>query len=82
MPRVASDQYKVAKTIRGKRAFMGDLVFFSEGKEITHVGILVNQPNEQKRMIHSGSSKGISVVDIETSDYWRGRLVGFGRIIK
>ena len=82
LPRVASDQYKVAKTIRGKRAFMGDLVFFSEGKEITHVGILVNQPNEQKRMIHSGSSKGISVVDIEASDYWRGRLVGFGRIIK
>lgn len=82
LPRVASEQYKVSKTIRGKRAFMGDLVFFSEGKEITHVGILVNQPNEKKRMIHSGSTKGISVVDIEGSDYWRGRLVGFGRIIK
>ncbi|MFL2663559.1 MAG: C40 family peptidase [Crocinitomicaceae bacterium] len=82
LPRVASEQYKYAKTINAKRAFMGDLVFFSEGKEITHVGILVNQPNERKRMIHSSSSKGISVVDIDDSDYWRSRLVGYGRIIK
>ena len=36
LPRVASEQYKYAKTINAKRAFMGDLVFFSEGKEITH----------------------------------------------
>ena len=82
LPRVASDQYKYAKTIAAKRAHMGDLVFFSEGKEITHVGILVNQPNERKRMIHSSSSKGISVVDIDESDYWRSRLVGYGRVIE
>ena len=82
LPRVASEQYKYAKTINAKRAFMGDLVFFSEGKEITHVGILVNQPNERKRMIHSSSTKGISVVDIDESDYWRNRIVGYGRIIK
>ncbi len=82
LPRIASEQYKYAKTINAKRAFMGDLVFFSEGKEITHVGILVNQHNEHKRMIHSSSSKGISVVDINDSDYWRSRIVGYGRIIK
>ena len=82
LPRVASEQYKYAKTINAKRAFMGDLVFFSEGKEITHVGILVNQPNERKQMIHSSSSKGISVVDIDESDYWRSRIVAYGRIIK
>jgi hypothetical protein len=82
LPRIASEQYKYAKTINARRAFMGDLVFFSEGKEITHVGILVNQQNEHKRMIHSSSSKGISVVDIDDSDYWRSRIVGYGRIIK
>lgn len=82
LPRVSVDQYKYAKTIIAKRAFMGDLVFFSEGKEITHVGILVNQPNERKTMIHSSTSKGISVVDLDGSDYWRSRLVGYGRIIR
>jgi len=82
IPRVAGDQYKNAKTIQAKRAYMGDLVFFSEGKEITHVGILVNQPHENKRMIHSSTSKGISVVDIEASSYWKNRLVGYGRIIR
>ena len=82
LPRVSGDQYKYAKTIQAKRAFMGDLVFFSEGKEITHVGILVSQPHENKRMIHASTSKGISVVDIEASSYWKGRIVGYGRIIR
>ena len=82
LPRISGDQYKFAKTIHAKRAYMGDLVFFSEGEKISHVGILVNQPNESKKMIHSASSKGISVVDIETSDYWKSRIVGYGRVLK
>jgi len=32
-------------------------------------------------MIHSSSSKGISVVDIDASEYWKKRLFGFGRIL-
>jgi len=82
LPRVSKDQYNYAKKINKKRAFMGDLVFFSEGNGISHVGILVNKVNESKKMIHSSSSKGISVVDIEASDYWSKRIVGFGRVLK
>jgi len=82
LPRISGDQYKYAKTIHAKRAYMGDLVFFSEGEKISHVGILVNQPDESKVMIHSASSKGISVVNIEMSDYWKNRIVGYGRVIK
>ncbi len=82
LPRVSQDQYNYAKKINKKRAFMGDLVFFSEGNGISHVGILVNKVNESKKMIHSSSSKGISVVDIEASDYWSKRIVGFGRVLK
>jgi len=82
LPRTSGDQYKFAKTIHAKRAYMGDLVFFSDGEKISHVGILVNQPGESKKMIHSASSIGISVVDIEKSDYWKNRIVGYGRVIK
>ena len=39
---------------------MGDLVFFSEGTGISHVGILVNKVNESKKMIHSLHLKVIS----------------------
>ena len=82
LPRVSQDQFDFAKKINVKRAFMGDLVFFSEGDGISHVGILVNQVNEPKKMIHSSSSKGISVADIEASDYWKKRIVAYGRIIR
>jgi peptidoglycan DL-endopeptidase CwlO len=82
LPRVSKDQYNYSKKINKKRAYMGDLVFFSEGEGITHVGILVNNLGESKKMIHSSSSKGISVVDIDASEYWRKRLFGFGRILK
>ena len=82
LPRVSKDQYRYAKPIDGKRAYRGDLVFFSDGKEISHVGILVNEVNEPKIMIHSSSSKGISVADINESSYWGKRLVGFGRVVQ
>ena len=82
LPRVSKDQYRSVKPIDGKRAYRGDLVFFSDGKEITHVGILVNDLNEPKIMIHASSSKGISVADIDASSYWGKRLVGFGRVVQ
>lgn len=82
LPRVSKDQYDYAKKINKKRAYMGDLVFFSEGEGVSHVGILVNNIGESKKMIHSSSSKGISVVDIEDSEYWKKRIFGFGRILK
>jgi len=82
LPRVSIDQYRYVKQIDGKRAYRGDLVFFSNGEEISHVGILVNDVNEPKVMIHSSSSKGISVADIEVSSYWGEKLVGYGRVIE
>ena len=82
LPRTSGEQYKYAKTIHAKRAYMGDLVFFSDGEKISHVGILVNQQGESKKMIHSASSIGISVVDVEKSDYWKNRIVGYGRVLR
>jgi cell wall-associated NlpC family hydrolase len=48
---------------------------------VNHVGILTSAKNEPKQMIHASSSIGISIVNIEQSTYWQGRIVGYGRVI-
>lgn len=82
IPRRAKDQYEASVKLRANDAKMGDLVFFSNGGEISHVGILINEPGKTKIMIHASSSKGISIVDIESSEYWKKRLVGFGTFLE
>lgn len=81
LPRRAKDQYEASQKIKEKDAQIGDLVFFSNGTEISHVGILVNELGKPKTMIHASSSKGISIVEIETSTYWKPRIVGYGRFV-
>jgi hypothetical protein len=82
IPRRAKDQYEASTKLKATDAKMGDLVFFSNGGEITHVGMLINEPGKTKTMIHASSSKGISIVEIESSEYWSKRLVGFGTFIR
>lgn len=63
------------------KAKPGDLVFFKntygdwEPGTITHVGIYAGDG----KMLHAGSSKGVSYTDI-TNDYWKPLLAGFGRV--
>jgi cell wall-associated NlpC family hydrolase len=44
--------------------------------------MLINEPGKSKKMIHASSSKGISIVEIESSDYWNKRLVGYGTFLE
>ncbi len=81
IPRRAKDQYDASIKLKANQAKMGDLVFFSNGGDISHVGMLINEPGQAKKMIHASSSKGISIVDIESSDYWSKRLVGYGTFL-
>ena len=82
IPRRAKDQYDASIKLRTGEAKMGDLVFFSNGGDISHVGMLINEPGKPKTMIHSSSSKGISIVEIESSEYWNKRVVGYGTFIR
>ncbi|MFY7667942.1 MAG: C40 family peptidase [Crocinitomicaceae bacterium] len=82
IPRRAKDQYDASIKLKPSQAKMGDLVFFSNGGDISHVGMLINEPGQTKKMIHASSSKGISIVEIESSDYWTKRLVGYGSFIE
>jgi cell wall-associated NlpC family hydrolase len=33
-------------------------------------------------MIHASSSKGIEITNVDTSNYWQKKLVGFGTYVK
>lgn len=82
LPRRAADQYNLAEKILPEDAQIGDLVFFSNGGEVNHVGILISEKGAPKLMIHASSSIGISIVDIENSSYWKSRVAGYGRVLK
>lgn len=80
LPRRAADQYTFCQKIDPEEAHAGDLVFFSNGTQINHVGILISEKGALKQMIHSSSSLGISIVELETSSYWKPKVAGYGRI--
>ena len=76
-PRTTTEQYRQSKRVPVSHLQPGDLVFFtiSQGK-LSHVGIYAGDD----RFIHAPSS-GKSVAYATLHDpYWRGRLIGAGRI--
>ena len=81
LPRRASDQYDKSTKLKAKNVKQGDLVFFNNGSGISHVGIVISGKGEPVVMIHSSSSKGIIITEIEKSEYWMKRLHGFGTYI-
>lgn len=82
LPRRAMDQFDFCEAIDPEKASAGDLVFFTNGTQINHVGILISDKGAPKQMIHSSSSIGISIVELETSSYWQARIAGYGRVKK
>ncbi|WP_304438244.1 C40 family peptidase [Lysinibacillus sp. FJAT-14745] len=72
LPRTASQQYLATQHISASEASVGDLVFFSYGSGIAHVGIYLGN----NTMIDA-QNKGVV---IESLDWWNQYLVGFGRI--
>jgi len=74
IPRTAAEQYKASRRIAGSDANPGDLVFFSKGKRISHVGIFTGN----NCVIHASTSKGIVVQEL-TDSYLSKTFVGYGR---
>lgn len=72
LPRTASQQYLATQRISASEARVGDLVFFSYGSGVAHVGIYLGN----NTMINA-QNKGVV---IESLDWWNQYLVGFGRI--
>lgn len=78
IPRRAMDQYQSSTKLKEKNVQKGDLVFFDNGSGISHVGIVLSDKGKPLVMIHSSSSKGIVISDVDSSEYWKTRLYGFG----
>lgn len=56
----------------------GDLAFFGTDNKVTHVGIVVSNEQNQLKVIHSTSSKGVIISNIDASSYWKRKYL-FGR---
>lgn len=70
LPRVAASQAQEGESVEKENLQKGDLIFFSHGKRISHVGIVeeVTEDGEIK-FIHSATSKGVMVSSLNDS-YW------------
>lgn len=82
IPRRAIDQYEASQKVKRKNVQPGDLIFFENGSGISHVGIVISQPDEPLTMIHASTSQGIVITNVEESSYWAPRLVGFGTYLE
>lgn len=72
LPRTAAQQYLATKKVSAGEAKAGDLVFFSYGSGIAHVGIYLGGG----RMLDAQNNG----VVVESLDWWNKYLVGYGRI--
>jgi peptidoglycan DL-endopeptidase CwlO len=82
LPRISGDQQKSAIPLKILDVQPGDLVFFANGANVNHVGIVVENKNGIVTMIHASSSKGIVVTEINTSNYWNNRVHSYGTYLR
>ncbi|WP_143083224.1 C40 family peptidase [Alteribacillus iranensis] len=77
LPRTAAEQYGVGKSVSKSDLRKGDLVFFSHGSGIQHNGIYIGNG----QFIHSSTSKGVIISQLDDPYYWGDRYVGAKRVI-
>ena len=82
LPRISRDMQKSSTPLKIIDVQPGDLVFFDSGAGGNHVGLVAENKNGFVTMIHSSTSQGIVLTDIETSNYWKTRLHSFGTFLK
>ncbi len=77
--RVSADQYNSSKAVVKGELLPGDLVFFvTAGKgRISHSGIYIGE----NQFIHSDSTKGVKISNLETERYWKNAYYGASRNI-
>lgn len=76
LDRTSKQQSRDGKKIRLNQADMGDLIIFGKSKNnITHVGIVYTDKNEDLKVIHSTSSQGVTITNLETDSYWRKKML-------
>jgi len=75
LPRQSDAQATTGKKIPLSKAQKGDLIFFGKGKKISHVALVISERGEPLTVIHATSSKGVMISNIETSTYWKAKVL-------
>ncbi|MGH1518755.1 C40 family peptidase [Chryseobacterium sp. JK1] len=70
LPRVAASQAQEGESVERGDLQKGDVIFFSHGRRISHVGIVESVSEEGEiRFIHAATSKGVMISSLNDS-YW------------
>ena len=81
LPRIAASQAGEGESVNKDELKKGDLVFFSQGRRMSHVGIVHNVSEEGVvTFIHASSSKGVSYATL-SDKYWSPRFRFAKRIV-
>ncbi|PQJ21144.1 C40 family peptidase [Tenacibaculum sp. SG-28] len=83
IPRTSGEMYKYGKPITLKNVQRGDLLFFITSKKrgrINHVGLVTSIKNKTVYFIHSTTSKGVIVSNME-QPYWKRTFVKAKRVL-
>lgn len=78
LPRIARDQQRSSRKKDMGGAQPGDLIFFSSGSGVNHVGIVVENQDKSIKMVHASTSQGIIITDVQSSTYWSRRVHSVG----
>ncbi|MBM7703999.1 C40 family peptidase [Metabacillus iocasae] len=78
LPRTTVDMYRVGQAVSKHNLRVGDLVFFNTtGRIPSHAGVYIGD----NQFIHSSSSKGISISNINDPYYWGSKYIGARRVL-
>lgn len=82
LPRVAASQAQEGENIDKQDLQKGDLIFFSKGSRISHVGIVEDVTEDGDiKFIHAATSKGVMISSLNDSSYWSSKYRYAKRII-
>lgn len=76
LPRTSQDMFAAGNNVQDSEAKAGDLVFFSNKGNISHVGIYLGNGN----FIHSSTSKGVIIQNLNDK-YYQEHFTGFRRML-
>ncbi len=82
LPRGSYNQAKVGKRISLKQTKPGDLVFFGKRGKVNHVAMVVSNSSSGVEVIHSTSSRGVIIENINKSSYWKPRILFARNVLK
>lgn len=81
LPRTSVDQSRHGKRIAWNKANIGDLIFFNQKGKINHVAVVTKKSRGEVWVVHSTTSRGVITEDLNSSTYWKPRIVGARDVI-